>query len=415
MHKMIKLVRVPLKLEYLLRNFKALFTKPSYISFCQMTSAINVCEKSRNVQNIHDTWADEYGKSRTAYGYFFNEAKWSEDEMAQSKANMFFNTLKVEKGKRLLLIIDDTCEDKKGTKTYGVGKFYASEGWLWGNNFVTSVLQYRDLFIPHKARVYTKEEDAKRDNIEFKKKPQIAFDEIIKPLQMPESVDLIVVFDSWYFSAELINGCRGLGYHVICQLKCDKLVTLDDGSTLQTQDYAKEFTEKDYRKVTIRVRGKRKTYHVVERVIELESIGEVKLIISKKGVKDNDPKYYISTDTNLSKREILKIYENRWNIETAHREGNQKLGFKDYQMRNKEGIERFIQVVFMVWTLLLILELKGEIKPGKKIKPLSERVDEMQCSGFFDLFMEVLKRLGIPLPREGEGLRSVLRDLGYRV
>jgi len=414
---MIKLVRVPLGLEYLLRSFRTLFTKPSYVSFCQMTSAINVCEESKNVVNLHNSWANGYGKSRTAYEYFFNEAKWDEDEMAQSMANMFFNTINIEKGKRLLLIIDDTCEDKKGTKTYGVGKFHTGEGWLWGNNFVTSVLQYKDLFIPHKAKMYIKEEGVKTDDPEFKKKPQIAFDEIIKPLQIPENVNLIVVFDSAYFSADLINDCRSLDHpsHVICPLKCNKLITPEDKSSMQVQEYANKFAKREYKKVTIKVRGNRKTYHVIERIVELEDVGEVKLVISKKGVKDTDPKYYISTDTTLKKREVLKTYENRWNIETAHREGNQKLGFKEYQMRDKKNIERFIQTVFMVWTLLLILELKGEIKPGEKIKPLSERVDEMRCSGFFDLFMEVLKRLGMPLPQEGEGLRSVLRDLGYRV
>jgi len=379
-----------------------------------MTSAINVCKKGKNIQNLHDTWADGCGKSRTAYEYFFNEAKWSEEVMAQSKANMLFNAIKIGKGKRLLLIIDDTYVEKEGTETDGVGKFHDGNGWLWGNNFVTSVLQYRDLFIPHKARMYIKEEDAERDNLEFKTKPQIAFDEIIKPLRLPEGVNLIVVFDSWYFSVDLINNCRKLDHpcNVICPLKCDKLVILQNGSSMQVQEYTKEFTMKDYKKVTIRVRGKMKTYHVVGSIVKLEGVGEVKLIISKKGINDKNAKYYISTDTTLSKREILKIYENRWNIETAHREGNQKLGFKEYQMRDKEGIERFIQVVFMVWTLLLILELKGEIKPGKKVRPLSERVEEMHFSGFFDLFMEVLKRMGMPLPREGGGTSFCTQGFG---
>lgn len=222
-----------------------------------------------------------------------------------------------------------------------------------------------------------------------------------------------MVFDSWYFSAWLINGCRELTYHVICELKCDKLITSDDGSTMQVREYVKEFSKKAYKKITIKVRGKKIIYYTIERGVELEGIGKVKLVISKKDVKDEKVKYYISTDIKHSLREILKIYENRWNIETTHREGNQKLGFKEYQMRDKEGIERFIQLVFTVWTLFLVLEVKGEIKPGEKVRPLSEMVTGIQDSSFFDLFIEVLKRMGMPLPREGEGLRSVLGDLGY--
>ncbi|VUT28142.1 MAG: hypothetical protein SYNGOMJ08_00704 [Candidatus Syntrophoarchaeum sp. GoM_oil] len=93
--------------------------------------------------------------------------------------------------------------------------------------------------------------------------------------------------------------------------------------------------------------------------MELENIGKAKLIISRKNQKDAS-KYYICTDTSLSAVEILSIYEDKWNIETGHRESNQKLGFKDYQMRGKEAIERFIQLVFSVWTALLLMDLENE-------------------------------------------------------
>ena len=101
------------------------------------------------------------------------------------------------------------------------------------------------------------------------------------------------------------------------------------------QEYIKEFTKKDYKKVTIKVRDKRKTYHVVESIVKLKGIGEVKLIISKKGVNDKNPKY-ISTDTTLSKREVLKIYENRWNIETAP-PGGTSFCTRGFRLRGLDG------------------------------------------------------------------------------
>ena len=33
------------------------------------------------------------GKSRTAYEYFFLEARWNEDEVAQRKADLFFREI----------------------------------------------------------------------------------------------------------------------------------------------------------------------------------------------------------------------------------------------------------------------------------------------------------------------------------
>ena len=47
----------------------------------------------------------------------------------------------------MLLIIDDTYNEKEGTQTEGVGKFYDhnKETYIWGNNFVTSVIQSKGL------------------------------------------------------------------------------------------------------------------------------------------------------------------------------------------------------------------------------------------------------------------------------
>jgi len=80
---------------------------------------------------------------RTAYEYFFLEARWNEDEVAQRKADLFFREIGLFPGDRLLLVIDDTFVEKKGDKTEGVGKFFDhSKGrYVNANNFVTSCLR----------------------------------------------------------------------------------------------------------------------------------------------------------------------------------------------------------------------------------------------------------------------------------
>jgi len=47
----------------------------------------------------------------------------------------------------------------------------------------------------------------------------------------------------------------------------------------------------------------------------------------------------------LVAKEIPSINEDRRDIEAAHREANQKLGFKDYQLRGQHAIERFMKFV----------------------------------------------------------------------
>ena len=85
---MLKVVGVPARFKPVFEQFKDKFTKPSYRSFTQLVGAIITMEKSRTVRGLHKKISN--GKSRTAYEYFFLEAKWNEDEVAQRKADLFF-------------------------------------------------------------------------------------------------------------------------------------------------------------------------------------------------------------------------------------------------------------------------------------------------------------------------------------
>jgi Archaeal putative transposase ISC1217 len=328
--------------------------------------------------------------------------------VAQRKADQFFEALKLRSGDRVLLIIDDTYAEKKGNHTEGVGKFFDhSKGYIRGNSFVTSVLQSKGLFIPHKAKMYLKKEDA---GVDFKTKIQIALKDIIKPLKVPETIKLMIVFDSWWFSADLIHSCLKMGSHVTCQIKSDKKVVQDSGISLNVDTFAEKLVDSSYRKIKVNARGKRKSYFIAEKIVELDRIGKVKLVLSKEK-RNGNPKYYISTNSELSAEEILSIYEDRWNIETSHREANQKLGFKDYQLRSKRSIERFIQLVFAIWTGIRLLELE-DLEPKKRPKTIGEMVDRIRSESIIDLVRDVMEFFNLPVPEEGLLFR--MRALGMK-
>ena len=107
---MLKVVRAPARIDRVLANFKAEFTSPSYASFAQLTSALIVMDLRRTVSRMRE--AISGGKSRTAYEYFFNSAKWDDAALAQRKAELFFRAVNLSPGGRLLLAIDDTYEEK---------------------------------------------------------------------------------------------------------------------------------------------------------------------------------------------------------------------------------------------------------------------------------------------------------------
>ncbi|MDD2835145.1 MAG: IS701 family transposase [Methanothrix sp.] len=411
---MIKILKAPLQLEPFLDEFGDLFTKPSYRSFRDLCAALSVCDKSKTVANLYDTMADcrKEKKARSSYNWFFSDANWDENEVAQRKVNLFIEHLSLKNDDKILLIIDDTYNEKEGTQTDGVGKFYdhSKEAYIWGNNFVTSVVQSKGLFIPHKAKMYVKDE---HENENFKTKLELAYEDIIEPLKVPKDIPLYIVFDSWWFSADLFNKCLNLGHNIVCQIKSDKKVGINNIMSYHVKDMANQIEDKYFIKTAVNVRGKKKTYYTFEKDVILDKIGVVKLVISKRK-KDGTTKYIISTNKFLSSKEIISIYEDRWDIETAHRETNQKLGFKDYQLREKHSIERFIQLVFSVWTAILLWELDNPLpKDGSKSRTMGDMIDRVKMQAAGETFEYVMTYFNLPVP-DG-GLLYILKSLGLKI
>ena len=171
-------------------------------------------------------------------------------------------------------------------------------------------------------------------------------------------------------------------------------------------------TKRTSRKIRSKVRDKKKLYLVVDKIVGIDKTQQVRLVISKQN-EDSEPKYYICTDTNLDAKKVLSIYEDRWDIETAHREANQKLGFKDYQLRGKRSIERFMQLVFAIWTGILLVEIENP-PAGPKKKSLGEMVDRVKHDSFIDMVIYVWESCNLPVPDEG-GLLYKLKAIGLKV
>ena len=104
---MIKIVKAPLQLEPFLDKFRDLFTKPSYRSFRDLCGALSVCDKSKTVANLCDTMAEcsKGKKARSSYNWFFSDANWDENEIAQRKVDLFIDSLCLKENDKLLLII----------------------------------------------------------------------------------------------------------------------------------------------------------------------------------------------------------------------------------------------------------------------------------------------------------------------
>jgi len=67
------------------------------------------------------------------------------------------------------------------------------------------------------------------------------------------------------------------------------------------------------------------------------------------------------------------------------------LGFKDYQLRDKNSIERFIQLVFSVWAAILFWEIDNpSAKDGSNPRTMGEMIDQVKMQALGETFEYIM-------------------------
>ena len=344
-------------------------------------------------------------KSRRAYDYFFGGADWSATDLAQQAAAFVFDQLDVGADDEVLVHVDDTFVGKTGDATDGVAELYnPAEGELeQGNKFVTSCIQVGEVYVPYLARMYIPEDLAPEFDEPFKKKPEIAVEEIITPLQLPAGAALTVVFDSAYYGGEHVAAIQQQGHDIVCRYKSSNHVSPLGEVWSQRVDAFASTLEDD--QTTITVRGEEKTYRMASEIVEIEGVGPVKIVASE--TADGTTRYYLSTDLGRSAAEILELVEHRWNIETLHQQSDEKFGLKQYELERKHAIERYIQCVFLAWTLVTVSERAG-VAFWDERGGLSVRLDHAKEAYLVETVLDLTEELDPSLPRAER--REILRE-----
>ena len=118
---------------------------------------------------------------------------------------------------------------------------------------------------------------------------------------------------------------------------------------------------------------------------------------------EDTTRHYLSTDLGRSAAEIIEFVEHRWNIETVHEESNKKFGFKQYQLERKQAIERYIQLVFLAWTLATFAE-RANVAFWEEGGGLSVPLDRVKEAYLVETVLEFTEVIDPSLPQ------AVLRE-----
>ncbi|MGF1504741.1 MAG: transposase [Anaerolineae bacterium] len=175
---------------------------------------------------------------------------------------------------------------------------------------------------------------------------------------LPTDYPVVVVFDSWYASATLINWCRRHNWHVICAVKSNR--TLDG---VQVRDHHQRLKHTRYERVTLTTPSGGDTTYLVRSIAgSLKKVADpVRLLISKQSRQDRRPRYYIATDLSLSTQQILTRFSKRWSCEVANWYLKMRLGIGDFRLRSFEAIEKYLVIS---WLDLAFLEWRAAAFPA---------------------------------------------------
>lgn len=144
----------------------------------------------------------------------------------------------------------------------------------------------------------------------------------------------------------------------------------------------------------------RKTFWVYGKTLRLQHIGEVTVVLSKKGrnVGPKKTKIIVTDLAGVTPRQVICIYQRRWSVEILFKELKSGLGLGQHQVTKElDRIEKSIGIAILAY-LFLLRACRSDIHPGKSwsIFQLQEnlrlKVITNQVEHSMELKMEKLRK-----------------------
>jgi hypothetical protein len=274
---------------------------------------------------------------------FFTESPWQESVVHERLSRLASKRIK----DAYIGFVDDTLSHKPYAKKMAhLGIYYdgLTKKKQQGHSIVTHGVHSNELmFVPFDLQLYKKDGRTKND---------IAC-AMIERTQRYKKLPLYIV-DSWYSNNQVLGRIKRADSHYITEIKSNRKVNLSR-KCRYVREHAKHIKKKDFTIFKI----KETTYRFFQTSAFISGLGNINLVFSQKYEESEEEwgeMYYLITDIlSLSGEKVIELFLLRGGIEGFHREAKQQLGMEGYQLRNDRGIERYLFLVLLVYSLLLLL------------------------------------------------------------
>jgi hypothetical protein len=200
--------------------------------------------------------------------------------------------------------------------------------------------------------------------------------DMIRDLPLPEEAEVVVLGDTAYDAKVVRDACdeRNCTWVFPCN---PERVLAGEKPRSRVRSLLKDWSKKslktirfipangkyaEYRRLSryrIGPKAKSRTYYVHQEKRDVHSVGKVQLVFSttkpklKKATAD-DVKILMTNNLAMSVREVIELYSVRWQIELFFKELKSTLGFHQYQFRNFDAVEGWVElalstVLYLEW------------------------------------------------------------------
>ena len=355
----------------LLQQFFPIFTTPGAKIFVRLMTGWILCVRRRTVTGMI-LFADPLGlRTHDAYHRFLPDARWDISGLWKILARILIQTL-YAKG-IITLALDDTLFHRSGRKVNGAGYWRDAVRstqkhivYAWGLNLVVLTLQIQPpwggepLGLPINMRLHRKNSDTLIE---------LAEQMINEVARWFPQRRFRIVGDGFYATL------AGKSLHemtIVSRIRRDaNLYDLPGKRRKKQRGRPRKRGKKlaklkkmaryiqNWQTITFRQRGKIVTRQVYTRVALWYTVNRkpILLVISRDPARKEKDDFFLTTDLNMTAKEVLECYNDRWAIEDTFKNTKQLLGgqhpqtFKGKGPERSAGLSLWLYSVVWLWYL----------------------------------------------------------------
>jgi len=295
---------------------------------------------------------------------------WSLKVLLHWFAEEAIKSLPGPENKVVYVIVDGSKKDKRGQKNPAAqkGRMNEHHAWFFGIKFVVLMVAWDNYRIPVDFQMVLP-----KGHPEYKKENEL-FRHMLSHFQPPDWAKVVIVIGDAAFAAkdnmkliqarDKADSQRRWGF----VFAIARTWNMADGKSLR--NLVKHTPHSCYRQTWIpRLpdhKG-RKTFWIFEKLTSLKHLGDVTVVLTKKGrnVGPKNTKLLVTNLLELTGRQVIDIYQRRWAIEILFKELKSGLGLGEHQVTKKlPRIEKSLGIALIAY-LFLLRARKDDIKPGK--------------------------------------------------